>query len=356
MTTKEKVCVKTKMTTNKNEFNINDLKNSPSKKILIVSGGTGGHIFPAIVLGNDLKKFGHEIFFMCGSRPLEQEIYKASNISPYVIELAGSPLGAGNIKKNFGRVIDLIKSFRKISAHIKNLKPDLIILFGGYISFIPLIIARLKKIPVILHEQNAVAGRVTRIAEKLGVQILTAWPECRGIKNFNYFGVPVREPVRISRDEALKLLDLENFVKPSQKIIGITGGSLGSAPLRELLIKTAALCEEFAFIFLSSAEIKNDGNKHFLKSRWDMNTFYSACDVLICRSGGSTLAEAIKWNIPTITIAWPQSAEHHQEYNAIEFTKIFPKGRSFNENGAPENLASLIKNVLTAKNEKHNYI
>lgn len=322
------------------------LKNNSPQKILIVSGGTGGHIFPAIVFGNELKKLGHEIFYMCGSRPLEREIYTVSGIEPNVINLSGSPLGAGSIKKNFGRVLDLIKSFAKINSYIKILKPDLIILFGGYISFMPLIISRFKQIPVILHEQNAVAGRVTRIAEKLGATILTAWPNCKGIKNFKYVGVPVREPVKISREEALKLLNLENFIKPSQKIIGITGGSLGSVPLRELLIKTAEICKEYEFIFLSSGEIKNDGNKHFLKSRWDMNTFYSACDVLICRSGGSTLAEAIKWDIPTITIAWPKSAEHHQEYNAQEFIKIFKNGHVFNENGAPEDLASLITNLL----------
>ena len=314
-----------------------------NSRILIVSGGTGGHIFPAIVFGNELKRSGHEIFYICGSRKLELEIYNASGISPHIIDLSGSPLGSSSVLKNFGRVVDLIKGFKNTYKYIRELKPDLIILFGGYISFIPLIIAKLKKIPAVIHEQNAAAGRVTRIAEKLGVQILTGWPECKGIKKFNYAGIPVREPERISRQEALKLLGLEKFIAPDQKIIGITGGSLGSVNLRGLLIKTAALCKNYAFIFLSSGEIRNQDNMHFLKSRWDMNTFYSACDVLICRSGGSTLAEAMKWNINTITIPWPQSAEHHQELNALEFSKLFSNGNIFSENGDPENLAELIK-------------
>ncbi len=312
------------------------------KKILIVSGGTGGHIFPAIVLGKNFQAEGDTVSWLCGSRELEQEIYKSSGINPVIISLSGSPIGTKSLTKNFGRVISLVKSFFQTLKFIKTFKPDEIYLFGGYISFAPLLIAKLKKIPLTLHEQNAVAGKVTRIASKMGVKILTGWPECEGIKNFKYFGIPVRKPQRLSRSEALKILGLDEKISLDKKIVGITGGSLTSGPLIKILMKVSELCREFEFVFLSH-EHKDEDNRHFILPQWNMNPFFSICDILVCRSGGSTLAEALEWGMPTITIAWPGAADNHQEKNAREFVKLSKNSQMFNENDSPEKLAELMK-------------
>ena len=74
-----------------------------------------------------------------------------------------------------------------------------------------------------------------------------------------------------------------------------------------------------------------------------MNPFFSICDILVCRSGGSTLAEALEWGMPTITIAWPGAADNHQEKNAREFVKLSKNSQMFNENDSPEKLAELMK-------------
>ncbi len=146
----------------------------------------------------------------------------------------------------------MFKSISMTAKYINTFKPDEIYLFGGYISFAPLIIARLKKIPVTLHEQNAVAGRVARFAAKIGARIITGWPVCEGIKSFTYTGTPARDPVRISRDEALRVLGVN--VRDGAKIIGVAGGSLGSGPLNKLLTEAAKLCPECEFVFLSAKE------------------------------------------------------------------------------------------------------
>ncbi|MBQ7592961.1 MAG: UDP-N-acetylglucosamine--N-acetylmuramyl-(pentapeptide) pyrophosphoryl-undecaprenol N-acetylglucosamine transferase [Synergistaceae bacterium] len=314
------------------------------RKVLIASGGTGGHIFPSIVFGQNLQAEGANVKWLCGSRELEREIYASLGIEPVILPLEGSPLGTRSITKIFGRIIDVFRAIFMTRKFINSFKPDEIFLFGGYVSFAPLIIAKLKKIPVTLHEQNAVAGKVTRLASKWGVKIITGWPECEGIKDFDYFGIPVREPVRLARDEALKTLGVN--VPAGAKIVGIAGGSLGSGPLSEILKKTADLCGEYEFVFLSSKEKKDDGNKHFILPQWDMNPFYSVCDLLVCRAGGSTLAEVLKWGIPAVVIAWPGAADNHQMKNANEFVKLSKNSRTFDENDKPENLAEIIRKII----------
>lgn len=315
-----------------------------SRKILIASGGTGGHIFPAIVFGKDLQKNGDRVKWLCGSRNLELTIYESAGISPEVLPLAGSPMGTRSPAKILGRIGDLLKSFTMTSRLIKDFRPDAIYVFGGYISFAPLMLGKLKGIPVTLYEQNAVAGRVARIAEKLGAEILTGWPVCEGIKHFRYTGTPAREPVRLGREEALSELGLK--ISADRKIVGVAGGSLGSGPLSELMKRTAEMCGEYEFVFLSSKERKDEGNMHFIPSQWDMNAFYSVSDVLVCRAGGSTLAEVMKWGMPAIAVAWPGAMDNHQEKNAREFVKLAKNGRMFPETGRPEDLAEMIREVM----------
>ena len=312
-------------------------------KILIASGGTGGHIFPAIVFGKSLQEKGDTVSWLCGSRELEGVIYRSSGIEPVILPLSGSPMGTRSVTKIFTRIIDVFKSFFMTLRYFNKFKPDEVYLFGGYISFAPLIVAKMKGVPVTLHEQNTVAGKVTRMAAKMGARITTGWPVCEGVKDFEYVGIPVREPVRIERAEALRILGVT--VREGAKIVGVAGGSLGSGPLSELLKETAKLCPECEFIFLSSKEKHNEGNAHFIPPQWDMNPFYSVCDVLVCRAGGSTLAEAMKWGMNTVTIAWPGAMDNHQTKNAEEFVKLSPNGRMFNEKDSPENLAGLIKRM-----------
>ena len=312
-----------------------------NKRILIASGGTGGHIFPAIVFGKNLQEQGASVSWLCGSRKLEREIYASSGISPLILPLEGSPLGTRNPAKILSRIINIFRSLLLTAKYISGF--DELYLFGGYISFAPLIIAKLKRIPVTLHEQNTVAGKVTRIAERVGAKILTGWPVCEGIKNFSYYGIPVRDPVRIDRNEALRRLGVE--VDARKKIVGVAGGSLGSGPLSEMLRRTAELCPGCEFVFLSSKQRKDEGNAHFIPSQWDMNPFYSACDVLVCRAGGSTLAEVLKWKIPAVVIPWPGAMDNHQEKNAAEFVKLAKNSCMFSEGDSPEKLAGAINKL-----------
>ena len=103
------------------------------KKILIASGGTGGHIFPAIVFGKSLQEKGNTVSWLCGSRELEGAIYRSSGIEPVMLPLSGSPMGTRSVKKIFTRLLDVFRSISLTAKYIKSFKPDEIYLFGGYI-------------------------------------------------------------------------------------------------------------------------------------------------------------------------------------------------------------------------------
>ncbi|MCR5346909.1 MAG: UDP-N-acetylglucosamine--N-acetylmuramyl-(pentapeptide) pyrophosphoryl-undecaprenol N-acetylglucosamine transferase [Fretibacterium sp.] len=292
------------------------------KKVLIVAGGTGGHIFPAVVFGRWLERNrGTSVSWLSGSRPLEKEIYASAGVEPWQLSLEGSPLGVRSPVRVLRRSVALFSAFGETRRCLDEVCPEKVFLFGGYISFAPLLISLRRKIPVVLHEQNAVAGRVTRLASRLGAVITTGWKECGGLSGpYTPVGIPVREPERLSREEALKRLGL--LLPEGVRIVGVAGGSLGSRPLVEKLMAAAESLrgrDDVVFVLLGPPVSGVGENVRFVGRQWNMDAFYSLCDVLVCRAGGSTLAEALRWGIPSLAVPWEGAAEGHQVRNALCF-------------------------------------
>jgi UDP-N-acetylglucosamine--N-acetylmuramyl-(pentapeptide) pyrophosphoryl-undecaprenol N-acetylglucosamine transferase len=311
-------------------------KKGKKEKILIVAGGTGGHIFPALAFGCWIlaQKKAESVSYLSGGRPLELEIYDSQGIEPYRLSLTGSPLGSPSILRNLGRWLELPRSFFRVGRFLRGERPDMCFLFGGYVSLLPLLWCRLLGIPAVAHEQNAHAGKVTKLASRLGVPVATGWIRCRGLKSpaFTPVGVPVRPIQKIAREKAASFLGVE--LKEEELRVGVVGGSLGSAPLSALIEKISEKSsnlengekngenpENPLFLVLGDAPDKIQGTGQrakiqFVGRRWDMAPFYSLCDAVICRAGASTLAEVTAYDIPTLTIPWEGAADGHQEANA----------------------------------------
>ncbi|MCR4819192.1 MAG: UDP-N-acetylglucosamine--N-acetylmuramyl-(pentapeptide) pyrophosphoryl-undecaprenol N-acetylglucosamine transferase [Fretibacterium sp.] len=316
--------------------------------VLIVSGGTGGHIFPAVVFGRWLEQNrGAAVSWLSGSRPLEAEIYASAGVEPYRLSLEGSPLGVRSPMRVLRRSLSLFSAFGETRRCLNEVRPEVVFLFGGYVSFAPLLLCRRRGIPVVVHEQNAVAGRVTRLASRLGVTVTTGWKECAGLRGpFTPVGIPVREPERIPREEALRRLKLS--FPENTRVVGVASGSLGSRPLAEELMGAAKALrgrDGAEFVLLGEAMPGGGENVHFVGRQWDMNPFYSLCDVLVCRAGGSTLAEALRWGIPTLAIPWEKSAEGHQVKNALCFAAE-GGGSVWRENSGTTSLEDEVKALL----------
>ena len=294
------------------------------KRLVLVAGGTGGRIFPAIGLGQCLSSQmpDLEVSYVSGSRPLELEIYGNAGIEPVFLPCEGSPLGTGGVRA-VTRWIQVLRSVRAMTRFFGETKPDACVLFGGYVSFPALVAGRIKRVRTLVHEQNAVAGKVTRLASRLGIVPLTGWEACEPFSKgqFEEIGVPVRPMKRLPRREAWNKLGLGGL--PDGKICLVLGGSLGSSALAGKVVEISRLPEFTGWSFLVMGKEMGDNHPSDrvwgIPRRWDMGPLYSLADVAVARGGASTLSELRAWAIPALVVPWPESRDDHQAANARLF-------------------------------------
>jgi UDP-N-acetylglucosamine--N-acetylmuramyl-(pentapeptide) pyrophosphoryl-undecaprenol N-acetylglucosamine transferase len=290
---------------------------------MLVAGGTGGHILPAIAFGDWLRreKPHVRIDYMSGSRPIEREIYGASNIEPRVIGITGSPTGVKGVR-SLSRWADLIKGVVEAGRALKNFSPDACVMFGGYASVPALAAGRAGGIYSVLHEQNALAGRVTKLASKLGVKIASGWKNCEGLKRSRYtpVGVPIRRMPLMPKETAWDALGLRPPAG-SGPVVSVMTGSLGSGGMANILTELAGRESFSSWFFLlldpESAAPRSAGNIVRLPRVWDISPLYSVSDMLITRGGASTLTEAIAARKPAVVVPWRGAADDHQMKNAL---------------------------------------
>jgi len=301
------------------------------RKVLIVAGGTGGHIFPAMAFGRWILDNGkaESVVYMSGNRPLEIEIYASHGIEPHSLNVASSPL-AGTLWSSLRRSAwFFFRSFMDTRFFLRQERPDMCFLFGSYVSFAPLLYCKWLGIPTIAHEQNACAGKVTKLASRIGVPVTSGWSECRGVSGATHVGVPVRSLRRLSRQDAASALEIT--IQDGDFVIGVIGGSLGSKPLSALVNKISCGAagqagrtgQKCVFVVLGDQpENFHAAGVEFVGRRWDMAPFYSLCDAVVCRAGASTLAELSAFGIPALTIPWSGAVDGHQEANARLFSSM----------------------------------
>ena len=328
------------------------------KSICLVAGGTGGHIFPAIAFGNWIKIHQKEVevSFVCGSRPLEQEIYEASQITPLFLPTSGSPFGIRSLSGKMRRLKEFGASFVLFKNFLRNKHVDACVLFGGYVSFVPLMVCHYNGIPTFIHEQNSVAGRVTRLSSRLGKKVASGWRICPPLSSddFSWTGVPVRRFSLKEPQEAWEKMGLGKKL-PEKKIIGVLGGSLMSQRLIQLMrpMLRAQELKDFFFLFLGDSQLAETareflgslGNISVIGKQWDMTNFYSVVDAVVTRGGASTLSEVASLGIPAVVVPWQEAADNHQEKNARCFVEQ-NDGVIWQENDSPNALQECILRIL----------
>ena len=327
-------------------------------KLCLVAGGTGGHIFPALAFSEWLLASGTDVTlsFVCGSRPLEKEIYASRGIVPLRLPLSGSPFGVPGIGSRIFRWKETLSSFFVFRDFLRKEECDCCLLFGGYISFVPLLACHLGGIPLIMHEQNAVAGKVTRLAFRLKKRIASGWNECLPFAagTFTPTGVPVRSfSPRDPKESWSRLGTGRDF--PENQIIGVLGGSLMSERLIQLLscVIRDEVLQKCTFLFLGASQQVQSGlfsgdhpeNVLFVEKQWDMTDFFSVIDGAVARGGASTLSELMLWGIPAVVVPWKQAADNHQEKNAECFERL-ASGEIWREDEPLEFLKEKILRVL----------
>ena len=303
-----------------------------SKKIptaLIAGGGTGGHLFPALAIGDGLQKIGYDVKYIGSKYGLESRVLPDMNKKYYLLDIKGlqRTLSFKNIISNILFPYKFLKAYNKSNKIIKSLKPSIVIGTGGYASGIPLLVSINMNIKTLIHEQNSYPGLTTRKLSKKVDKVCITSQESRKYLDGNIIesGVPIRENLRkIDKYKALEVLGLST----DKRTIFIVGGSQGSKIFNEYF--------EDAFNFYLKNDIqiiwqcgqnhidyyKNKiNNKNILLKGFfnEIDYAYSAADIIISRAGAMALNEIAFMAKPMILIPLPNSAGNHQLYNAMSF-------------------------------------
>ena len=300
-----------------------------SINILISGGGTGGHIYPAIAIANEIKARYPEANFLFVGAKDKMEMEKVPQAGYEIKGLWISGIQRKLTLKNLMFPVKLIDSLLKAGKIIRQFKPDVAIGTGGFASGPTLMAAHRKKIPTLIQEQNSFPGITNKHLGKKANKICVAYdnlerffPADKIIKTGN----PVRADLLTIHQkqkikDAIELFDL----KKKRKTILILGGSLGARKINELIEKNLSFFKEQdvqliwqcgKFYYDEYKKYDEKKNIHVYAFINQMDLAYAAADVIISRAGASSVSELCIVGKPTIFIPSPNVAEDHQTKNA----------------------------------------
>jgi UDP-N-acetylglucosamine--N-acetylmuramyl-(pentapeptide) pyrophosphoryl-undecaprenol N-acetylglucosamine transferase len=310
------------------------LKRNRPYRVILSGGGTGGHIFPAVAIANELRAIDPtvEILFVGASGKMEMDKVPRSGYK--IVGLPVSAFHRGFSARNFLFPFRLVASMLKASGVIRKFKPDLVIGTGGFASGPVLRVAARLGIPTMIQEQNSFPGVTNRLLAKKVNRICVAYPKMEQwfpAKKTEFTGNPVRLDLRIPGS---KLSEARSHfsINSNYPVILIFGGSQGARTLnRSLLAHIDQLAKSPVEIIWqtgtsfypdakSAVESKGYSNIKVYEFIHEMNFAYGLAALVVCRSGAITLSELSLLGKPAILVPLPSAAENHQAKNANTFT------------------------------------
>lgn len=305
-------------------------------KVIISGGGTGGHIYPALAIAEALKKTykNIDILYIGTKNSLEADLVPKSGFKFKTIRVKSLPRKIN--KKFFISIKELLAGINDSKKIIKEFQPDLVIGTGGYVSGPIVYAARKKKVPAIIHEQNAYPGITNKILSRYVDKVLITFEDSK--KYFKYpervtnVGNPIREEIlTANKDLAFKNLDLSK----DKPILLCFGGSGGQKSLNESffeIIKNTNINFQLVHVTgknhyddfmkkIKSEKIMISKNIKILPYLHNMPEALNICDLIVTSAGAITLSEISAIGIPAILVPKSYTAENHQEYNARSFEK-----------------------------------
>lgn len=296
------------------------MKQSSFRKVaLVMAGGTGGHIFPGLALAQGLREQGWQVHWLGVPSGMEDALVKAQGFDFEGLQFGG--LRGKGVCAKLLLPWRLLKAFYGAQKIIRRVQPDVLIGFGGYITFPGGFMGVLNGKPLVLHEQNSVAGLANKVLARFAKRVFLAFPHA--LKNGEFIGNPLRA-------EFLKQED------PNQRYAGrtgvlkllVVGGSLGARALNEVVPQALGLIEERARpkVLHQSGAQQIDALRKFYKDtgvQGELTPFientakaYADADVVIARAGASTVTELAAVGAPALFVPFPHAVDDHQTANA----------------------------------------
>ena len=334
-------------------------------RILIATGGTGGHIYPALALADAARSRYEdcEILFVGNKNRMESKEIPQHGYRFIGLEASGL---SGNILNKLKALGQMSTSYVKALKIVKDFKPDIAIGFGGYVSAPVMMAAHTRKVKTMLHEQNSIVGKANKLCMKFADAIVICYEKC--------FDECDRSKTRLLGNPRASIVkkhpvDQEYYnslnLDPSKPLLLVVMGSLGSTSVNEAMIQALPeidsknqilfVCGRGNYETVSKA-MKRDNIK--VVEYVDQLAILEKVDCIICRAGATTAAEITAFGIPSILIPSPYVANNHQFYNASVLVEkkcaFMIEEKDLNANTLFEKVSRILKNERLKNEMKKN--
>lgn len=324
--------------------------------IILTTGGTGGHIFPALAVAEELRRRNPNanLLFVGSLYGPEERLMRQAGIPFEGLPVRGL-LGRGF--KAVGAGAQMALAVVKAVGILRRFKPDVVAGFGGYAAFAPMLAARILGVPGVLHEQNAIAGASNRFLARLARRVCISLPNTSGfdMKKCVFTGNPVRAAV-----SAVGQVDRH---RQTRRLL-VMGGSQGAHALNAFMLENLAEFRGAGVEIRHQTGITDEGRVRaaYVAAGYapecvsafidDMAGAYAWADVALCRAGASTVAELCAAGLPSVLVPFPYAIHDHQTRNAEVLTRsgaavLVPEGRM-----AVQGMSDILLRLLTMPGER----
>ncbi|MEN3979156.1 undecaprenyldiphospho-muramoylpentapeptide beta-N-acetylglucosaminyltransferase [Acinetobacter sp. CWB-B33] len=325
------------------------------KHVMMMAAGTGGHVFPALAVAKELQQQGCEVSWLATPTGMENRLLKNHNIPIYQIDIQGVR-GNGMVRKILAP-FKILKATLSAMRYMKQLNVDAVAGFGGYVAGPGGLAARALGIPVLIHEQNAIAGFTNTQLSRIAKIVCEAFPHTfPAQQKVVTTGNPVRKEITEILNPSWRYQEREKAGQPLRVLI--VGGSLGARALNECVPEALKQLNVPLNVFHQCGQ----NNAEATQARYadapdtlkaevapfieDMAQAYSDADLIICRAGALTVTEIATAGLAAVFVPLPSAVDDHQTANAkfladIHAAKICPQAEM-----TPESLTALLQPLM----------
>jgi UDP-N-acetylglucosamine--N-acetylmuramyl-(pentapeptide) pyrophosphoryl-undecaprenol N-acetylglucosamine transferase len=319
-----------------------------TKTILIMAGGTGGHVFPGLAVADEMRGRGWNVVWMGARGGIEARLVPARGYP--VAWIRAAALRGKGLAAKLLLPLNLLVGFWQSARAIFRIRPDVVLGMGGYVAFPGGMMASLLARPFAVHEQNAIAGLANRVLAGVADRSMSAFPGA--LKNAQWTGNPVRAEIAALAHPAARYAGRSGPLR-----LLVVGGSLGAQALNDAVPKALGLIPEPERPLVTHQA----GEKHLdsLRSNYsnakvkgellpfidDMARRYAEADLVVCRAGATTIAELSACGMASVLVPYPHAVDDHQSANARFLSEQGAAILVPQEKLAPNSLAALIRSL-----------
>lgn len=326
-------------------------------RVIVVAGGTGGHIYPALAIINKIreKEKNSEILYIGTTNRMEKDIVPKLGINFVGLEMAG--FNRKNILANFSVLSKVCNAYSRSKKIIKEFNPDIVIGAGGYITAPVLYAAHKLKYKTIIHEQNSIPGMSNKFLSKIVDKVCLSFPG-----SSKYF--PKEKTIYTGNPRSEEIVDVEKIskeslgFKKSKKLVVLVMGSLGSTTMTKKIKEIIPSFKDKNYQVLivtgkayidSFEEVDIPDNVKLVPFLDNLINLMKDTDLIISRAGASTIAEITAIGLPAILVPSPYVTHNHQYLNAKELEDIGAAKLVEEEKFDSENIINSIEEIINNK-------